>query len=60
MHNSVQGAIKQWMTFVKPNFELFVDPQRKNADILVPRGIDNVIAISTSFLISYTFIKFNA
>lgn len=34
------------MGFVKPNFELYVDPQRKNADILVPRGIDNVIAIS--------------
>ncbi|KAF8421290.1 uridine kinase family-domain-containing protein [Tirmania nivea] len=42
----IEGAIKQWMGFVKPNFELYVDPQRKNADILVPRGIDNIIAIS--------------
>ncbi|KAF8477561.1 uridine kinase family-domain-containing protein [Kalaharituber pfeilii] len=42
----IQGAIKQWMSFVKPNFERYVDPQRKNADILVPRGIDNVIAIN--------------
>lgn len=46
MYKSIEGAIKQWMGFVKPNFELYVDPQRKNADILVPRGIDNVIAIS--------------
>jgi uridine kinase len=27
----VRGAIKQWMTFVKPNYELYVEPQKKNA-----------------------------
>lgn len=27
----IEGCIKQWFTFVKPNFELFVEPQRKNA-----------------------------
>jgi uridine kinase len=41
----IRGAIKQWMKFVKPNFELFVDPQKKNADIMVPRGIENITAI---------------
>jgi len=41
----VRGAIKQWMTFVKPNYELYVEPQKKNADIMVPRGIENTTAI---------------
>lgn len=27
----LRGAIKQWMTFVKPNYELYVEPQKKNA-----------------------------
>jgi hypothetical protein len=27
----LNGAIKQWMTFVKPNYELYVEPQKKNA-----------------------------
>jgi uridine kinase len=40
-----QGIVQQWMRFVKPNFELYVDPQKKNADIMVPRGIENTTAI---------------
>ncbi|KAL1902293.1 Uridine kinase [Sporothrix stenoceras] len=43
----IQGIIKQWLTFVKPNFVKYVDPQRKVADIIVPRGIMNKVAIST-------------
>ena len=27
----IEGCIKQWMAFVKPNFERFVEPQRKVA-----------------------------
>ena len=27
----VEGCIKQWMSFVKPNFERYVEPQRKVA-----------------------------
>lgn len=38
--------MKQWAGFVKPNFEKFVEPQKKNADVLIPRGLDNTIAIS--------------
>ncbi|KAI9848113.1 MAG: Uridine kinase [Sclerophora amabilis] len=41
----LEGIIKQWFAFVKPNAELYVNPQRKGADILVPRGIDNKVAI---------------
>ncbi|KIH92258.1 uridine kinase [Sporothrix brasiliensis 5110] len=43
----VQGIIKQWLAFVKPNFVKYVDPQRKVADIIVPRGIMNKVAITT-------------
>lgn len=25
----IEGCIKQWMSFVKPNFERYVEPQRK-------------------------------
>ncbi|KAJ4294739.1 Uridine kinase [Collariella sp. IMI 366227] len=42
----IEGIIKQWFKFVKPNFEKFVDPQRKVADIIVPRGVENHVAMS--------------
>ncbi|SPO03209.1 probable uridine kinase [Cephalotrichum gorgonifer] len=42
----VEGCIKQWFSFVKPNFEKYVEPQRKTADIIVPRGIENHVAIT--------------
>ena len=57
----IEGCIKQWFTFVKPNFQRYVEPQRNNAglsaevdlrnitkgtaDIIVPRGIENRVAI---------------
>lgn len=41
----IEGIIKQWFGFVKPNFEKFVEPQRKVADLIVPRGIENRVAI---------------
>ncbi|KAL2158670.1 hypothetical protein VTH06DRAFT_4152 [Thermothelomyces fergusii] len=42
----LEGIIKQWFKFVKPNFEKYVDPQRKVADIIVPRGVENHVAMS--------------
>ncbi|KAM3074620.1 Uridine kinase, variant 3 [Clarireedia jacksonii] len=42
----IEGVIKQWFGFVKPNFERYVEPQRKVADIIVPRGVENRVAIS--------------
>lgn len=42
----IEGCIKQWFSFVKPNFHKFVEPQRNVADIIVPRGIENRVAIS--------------
>ena len=59
----IEGIIKQWFAYVKPNFEKvssfrhsllhlllnlglqFVDPQRKVADIIVPRGVENQVAM---------------
>ena len=42
----IEGVIKQWLKFVKPNFQKYVEPQRENADIIVPRGIENRVAIN--------------
>ncbi|KAI7251455.1 uridine-cytidine kinase-like protein-like 1, partial [Hortaea werneckii] len=42
----IEGCVKQWFAFVKPNFHKFVEPQRMVADIIVPRGIENKVAIS--------------
>ncbi|KAI9857145.1 MAG: Uridine kinase [Vezdaea acicularis] len=41
----IEGCIKQWFAYVKPNFERYVQPQRTKADIIVPRGIENKVAI---------------
>lgn len=42
----IEGCIKQWFAWVKPNFTRFVEPQRNSADIIVPRGIENLVAIN--------------
>ncbi|PVI03521.1 uridine-cytidine kinase 2 [Periconia macrospinosa] len=42
----IEGCIKQWFAFVKPNFNKYVAPQREIADLIVPRGIENKVAIS--------------
>lgn len=59
----IEGCIKQWFKFVKPNFHRYVERQRDvagswiltlraivhadiYADIIVPRGIENQVAIS--------------
>lgn len=35
------GVIKQYMTFVKPNYESFVEPSKKLADIIIPNTREN-------------------
>ncbi|ODQ68508.1 uridine kinase [Nadsonia fulvescens var. elongata DSM 6958] len=39
------GAILQWNRYVKPNFDKYVRLTMSNADILIPRGLDNTVAI---------------
>lgn len=42
----LSGAMKQWETFVKPNAVRYLNPTMSNADLVIPRGLDNVIAIN--------------
>ncbi|PHH83557.1 hypothetical protein CDD82_7118 [Ophiocordyceps australis] len=42
----IEGCIKQWFGFVKPNFEKARDIKRKVADLIVPRGIENRVALN--------------
>jgi len=42
----IEGCIKQWFAFVKPNYYKYVSPQRELADIIIPRGIENHVAIA--------------
>ncbi|KAM0474864.1 hypothetical protein ACHAPX_007385 [Trichoderma viride] len=55
----VEGCIKQWFAFVKPNFEKYVEPQRKVADLIVPRGIENQVALDmmVQFIEKKLFVK---
>jgi len=41
----LDGILKQYERFVKPATEQFVLPTKKYADIVVPRGVDNAVAI---------------
>ena len=41
----LKGVIEQYMRFVKPAFENFILPGKECADIVVPRGGENKVAI---------------
>ncbi|QPG74719.1 hypothetical protein FOA43_002052 [Brettanomyces nanus] len=47
----LSGIIKQWDSFVKPNSVRNVRPTMQNADVIIPRGSDNTIAMD--FLIEH-------
>jgi len=38
-------VLEQYQHFVKPGYEDFVEPSRHFADIVIPRGIDNKVAL---------------
>lgn len=42
---TVDGVIKSYNRFVKASFEEYIRPTMKHADIIVPRGAENDIAI---------------
>jgi len=44
--NTLETAIKRYLSTVKPMHEAFVEPSKRYADIIVPRGGQNEIAIS--------------
>ncbi|XP_008317491.1 uridine-cytidine kinase-like 1a isoform X2 [Cynoglossus semilaevis] len=41
----IEGVIKQYNKFVKPAFERYIEPTMRLADIVVPRGGGNMVAI---------------
>ena len=41
----LSGILEQYDRFVKPSTEAFVLPTKQHADIIVPRGVENVAAI---------------
>uniref|UniRef100_A0A8D9EEV4 Uridine kinase n=2 Tax=Cacopsylla melanoneura TaxID=428564 RepID=A0A8D9EEV4_9HEMI len=41
----LEGVIKQYVTMVKPAFSTFIAPSMVHADIIVPRGGENCVAI---------------
>ena len=43
----IEGCIKQWMSFVKPNFERYVEPQRKIAGKSLNQKVSSNKAKST-------------
>ena len=42
---SMDSVLKQWQQTVKPMHELYVEPSKKHADIIVPEGGKNVVAL---------------
>uniref|UniRef100_A0A671KCC6 uridine/cytidine kinase n=1 Tax=Sinocyclocheilus anshuiensis TaxID=1608454 RepID=A0A671KCC6_9TELE len=41
----IEGVIKQYNKFIKPAFEQYIEPTMRLADIVVPRGGGNMVAI---------------
>lgn len=41
----VNGVLNQYERFVKPSFDEFVKPSARHADLVIPRGVENVVAI---------------
>ena len=41
----LQGVLKQWGRFVKPSFETHIKPTMKHADLVIPRGVSNTVAM---------------
>ena len=42
---SLENVISQYLTTVKPMHEQFVEPSKRNADIIIPQGGHNTVAL---------------
>ncbi|XP_073149367.1 uridine kinase-like protein 5 [Henckelia pumila] len=42
---NIENVLDQYAKFVKPSFEEFILPSKKHADVIIPRGADNDVAI---------------
>ena len=50
----LEGVLKQYNKFVKPSFEHYIEPTMVYADIIVPRGGQNDVAINLIVLHVHT------
>jgi uridine kinase len=46
-HRSVESVLHQYQTTVRPMYLQFIEPSSRHADLIVPRGGENHIAIDT-------------
>jgi len=53
----VESVLEQYLSTVKPSHEAFIEPTKKNADIIIPgdREFDNVLYMLNGYLL-YEFI----
>lgn len=42
---TVESVTRQWLATVKPMHDRYVEPSKKNADIIVPEGGENKVAV---------------
>ena len=42
---SLESVVNQYLTTVKPMHEMYVEPSKRNADIIVPEGGHNLVAM---------------
>ena len=43
--HSLSRILTSYLTHVKPSHEAYILPSKKHADVIIPRGIDNKVAI---------------
>ncbi|CAG8550603.1 8864_t:CDS:2, partial [Scutellospora calospora] len=41
----INSILQQYLNFVKPAFDNFIQPTVKNADVIIPHGLENLVAI---------------
>ena len=46
---SMQSVLTQWCATVKPMYEMYVEPTKKKADVIVPEGGKNQVALEMIF-----------
>lgn len=42
---SLDSILEQYITSVKPMHEAFISPSKQNADVIIPRGAENIVGI---------------
>ena len=42
---TLESVIEQYLTTVKPMHEQFVEPSKRRADIIIPNGGENIVAL---------------